>query len=204
MNIDLSEMPPGQVYFTMTQALIPRPIAWVLSENADGGHNLAPFSYFSAVSSEPPLVMLSIGRRPDGTPKDTATNIAARSDFVVHIPHREVIEQVNQSAASLPVGDSEVEALGLALEPFPGSRLPRLAKSRLAMACELYEIQEIGAAPQSLVFGRVKRLYLDDGIARQEEGGRLKISADRLDPLGRLGAGEYMGMGEIIELARPK
>ncbi|MET0093908.1 MAG: flavin reductase, partial [Sedimenticola sp.] len=77
MNIDLSEMPPGQVYFTMTQALIPRPIAWVLSENADGGHNLAPFSYFSAVSSEPPLVMLSIGRRPDGTPKDTAANIAA-------------------------------------------------------------------------------------------------------------------------------
>ncbi|OOZ37872.1 flavin reductase family protein [Solemya velesiana gill symbiont] len=188
----------------MTQALIPRPIAWVLTQNADGSKNLAPFSYFSAVSSEPPLIMLSIGRRSDGAPKDTAANIEARKHFVVHIPHRDVMGAVNESAASLPAGESEVEALGLELAEFPGAELPRLAQCRLAMACELHEIQQIGASPQSLIFGQVRQLYLDDGIVSQGDGGRLKIHADRLDPVGRLGAGEYMGMGEIIELARPK
>ncbi|MES9873789.1 MAG: flavin reductase family protein [Candidatus Sedimenticola sp. 6PFRAG7] len=204
MDIDLSEMTPGQVYFTMTQALIPRPIAWVLSENANGSHNLAPFSYFSAVSSDPPLIMLSIGRKPGGGPKDTSANIEARKHFVVHIPHCGEIGAVNESAATLPAGQSEVEAGGLEVVEFPGSPLPRLAGCRLAMACEIHEIQQIGAAPQSLVFGCVKRIYVDDAAVYPGEDGRLKLSAKQLDPLGRLGAGEYAGLGDIINLARPR
>jgi len=204
MDIKLSELSAGQIYATMTQALIPRPIAWVLSENKDAGFNLAPFSYFTAVSSKPPLIMLSVGKKPDGSPKDTCANIQARKEFVVHIAHREMMVPVNDSSASHPAGFSEVDALGLELTGLEGSRLPRLAECRLAMACELYQIQEIGDVPQALIFGLVNSIYVDDAIAAKDEKGRYKIHADRLDPLARLGAGEYQAFGQVMPLGRPK
>jgi len=204
MDIKLSELSAGQVYATMTQALIPRPIAWVLSENEDAGFNLAPFSYFTAVSSNPPLIMLSLGKKPDGSPKDTCANIQARKDFVVHIAHRDMLLPLNDGSATHPAGFSEVDALGLQLAPLEGSRLPRLADCRLAMACELYRIEEIGEVPQALIFGRVNSIYVDDAVAEADEKGRCRIHADRLDPLARLGAGEYQGFGEVMPLGRPK
>ncbi len=204
MNIELAGLSANQVYFTLTQALVPRPIAWVLSENPVGGYNLAPFSYFTAVCSDPPLILLSIGNKSEGRPKDTCVNIEARREFVVHIPHRAQMEQVNDSSATLPAEESEVERLGLELAPFDGFRLPRLAQCRLAMACELYEIQKIGAAPQSLIFGRIKTLFVDDDVMVEDERGRSKIDASRLDPLSRLGAGEYLSFGSVMPLGRPR
>jgi len=204
LNIDLSDLTASDIYFALTQTVVPRPIAWVLSENEAGNFNLAPFSYFNAVCSEPPLIMLSLGRKPDGSAKDTLVNIEARRGFVVHIPHAQMLAPLNDSSATLPAGDSEVERLGLTLADFPGSPLPRLADCRLALACERFEIREIGHASQSLIFGLVNRLFIDDSIGEQKPGGRLKIHADRLDPLGRLGASEYLEFGRVISLARPK
>ncbi len=203
MIVDLSELSTTDTYFAMTQAIIPRPIAWVLTENPLGDYNLAPFSYFNAVCSDPPLIMLSLGKKPDGTAKDTRVNIEARSSFVIHLPYVEQINRVNDSSATLPAGVSEVSELGLELTDFPGSRIPRLADCRLAMACELYEIKELGPVPQALIFGRLTHLYIDDGVAEKDAKGRLKIHADRVNPLGRLGAREYFAGTEIITLARP-
>ena len=120
MNIDLSDLSPAQVYFTLIQTVIPRPIAWVLSENANGTHNLAPFSYFNAVCANPPLLMISVGRKPDGSFKDTRVNIEQRHDFVIHIVQLSMLEAMNQSSATLPAGVSEIRQLGLALTGFPG------------------------------------------------------------------------------------
>jgi flavin reductase (DIM6/NTAB) family NADH-FMN oxidoreductase RutF len=203
MIVDLAQLSTTDTYFAMTQAIIPRPIAWVLTENPQGDFNLAPFSYFNAVCSDPPLIMLSLGKKPDGTAKDTRVNIEARSSFVVHLPSVEQINQVNESSATLPAGISEVDKLGLELAEFPGSRLPRLADCRLAMACELYEVKELGPVPQALIFGRLTHLYIDDAAAETDAKGRLKIHADRLNPLGRLGAREYFAGSEIITLVRP-
>jgi flavin reductase (DIM6/NTAB) family NADH-FMN oxidoreductase RutF len=203
MHIDLQELTPTQTYFTMIQTLIPRPIAWVLSENADGGLNLAPFSYFTAVSSSPPLIMISTGRKPDGGPKDTRVNVEQREDFVVMIPHRELMEAMNESSMSLPAGESEVSKLGLKTTPLEGSRLPRLADCRVAYACRRFEILEMGNAPQALLFGQVDAIYVDDAIVDTDAKGRQKIRADRLDPVCRLGAGEYGLLGELRQLARP-
>lgn len=147
--------------------------------------------------------MLSLGKKPDGTAKDTRVNIEARSSFVIHLPYVEQINRVNDSSATLPAGVSEVSELGLELTDFPGSRIPRLADCRLAMACELYEIKELGPVPQALIFGRLTHLYIDDGVAEKDAKGRLKIHADRVNPLGRLGAREYFAGTEIITLARP-
>jgi flavin reductase (DIM6/NTAB) family NADH-FMN oxidoreductase RutF len=204
MIIDLQQLDPSQVYFHMIQALVPRPIAWVLSENASGRLNLAPFSYFNAVCSDPPLVMLSVGQRAQGGHKDTRLNIEQRRDFVVHIAHREMLEALNASSAELPSDISEVDQLGLKTEHFPGSRLPRLAACRIAMACDCYRIDEIGRAPQSLIFGLVKRLYVSDQVGGLDQRGRLQIDAQRLDPLGRLGADQYMSFGQVVRLERPR
>jgi flavin reductase (DIM6/NTAB) family NADH-FMN oxidoreductase RutF len=204
MIVDLQELAPGQVYFHMIQALVPRPIAWVLSENQSGRFNLAPFSYFNAVCSDPPLIMLSVGQRAQGGHKDTRVNIEQRRDFVVHIAHREMLQALNASSAERPPEVSEVDELELETEDFPGSRLPRLADCRIAMGCECYRIDEIGRAPQSLILGLVKRLYVSELVAEHDQRGRLQIDARRLDPLGRLGADQYMHFGELVRLKRPR
>lgn len=204
MYIDLQHLEPGQVYFHMIQALVPRPIAWVLSENASAGYNLAPFSYFNAVCSDPPLIMLSVGQRSQGGHKDTRLNIERRREFVVHIAHREMLEALNASSAELAPEVSEVEELRLETVEFPGSRLPRLANCRVAMACECYRIDEIGQGPQSLIFGLVKTIYVSDEVAAIDPRGRLQIDAQRLDPLGRLGADQYMTFGQLVRLKRPR
>ena len=188
----------------MIQTLVPRPIAWVLSEIEQDKYNLAPFSYFNAVCSDPPLIMLSIGKKPDGRFKDTRVNIEQRKDFVVHIAHREMLQDLNQSSATLDANISELDRLGIETTAFEGSRLPRIKACRVACACECYEIHELGSTPQSIIYGKVKHIYIDDGITSANEKGRLKVHADRLEPVSRLGANEYMSFGEIIRLARPK
>jgi flavin reductase (DIM6/NTAB) family NADH-FMN oxidoreductase RutF len=204
MEIDLDTLSANQVYHAMIRTVIPRPIAWVLSENAGGNYNLAPFSYFNGVCSDPPLIMISVGKKPDGTPKDTRVNIEERRDFVVHIAHEELLESLNQSSASLPAGESEVDLLGLPLTPMAGSRLPRLADARIALACELFQLQEIGASSQALILGRVKRIYIDDGACSRDDEGRLVVDAERIAPVTRLGGTEYATFGKIRRLPRPR
>lgn len=204
MILDLSVLKPAQVYFHMIQTLIPRPIAWVLSEIEQDRYNLAPFSYFNAVCSDPPLIMLSVGKKPDGSFKDSRVNIEQRRDFVVHIAHREMLEDLNQSSATLAADVSELDQLGIETTVFQGSRLPRIKACKIAYACECYEIHELGSTPQSIIYGRISHIYIDDAITSVGEKGRLKVHADRLDPIARLGADEYMSFGEVISLVRPK
>ncbi|WP_372779078.1 flavin reductase family protein [Litorivivens sp.] len=202
MLIDLQDLSPNRIYFTMIQTLIPRPVAWVLSDNGlAGSFNLAPFSYFNGVCSKPPLVMLSIGKKPDGEIKDTRRNILERKHFVVHIAHREMMEQVTRSSAVLNHGESELDGSGLETTTFGDFALPRLSDCRVAYACELYEHHEIGA--QSIVYGLVKQIYLSDDIAREEEG-RLQVDAKALDPIARLGGNDYSLLGDIRSIPRPK
>jgi flavin reductase (DIM6/NTAB) family NADH-FMN oxidoreductase RutF len=204
MILDLSELKPAQVYFHMIQTLVPRPIAWVLSEIEDERYNLAPFSYFNAVCSDPPLIMLSVGKKPDGSFKDTRVNIEQRNDFVVHIAHREMLDDLNQSSATLAADISELDQLGIETARFEGSRLPRIRACRIAYACECYQIHELGSTPQSIIYGKVNRIYIDDDITSTSENGRLKVHADRLEPVARLGADEYMSFGDVIRMSRPK
>jgi flavin reductase (DIM6/NTAB) family NADH-FMN oxidoreductase RutF len=204
MYIDFGTVTPQQAYFTMTQTIIPRPIAWIVSENTNGSINLAPFSYFNAVSSNPPLVMISAGIKPGGVAKDTLNNIRQRKDFVLHIVSLEQLDAMNQSSANLPSGESEVEMLGLETVALEGSRLPRLADAKVAFACRLYDIHYIGSDPQALILGQVEGLYVDDSVVGKDDKGRTKILAERINPVGRLGANEYVTFGERLSRDRPK
>lgn len=195
MLINLQKKTKAEIYHLMTQTIVPRPIAWVLSDNGNQSYNLAPFSYFSGVCSEPPLISISIGKKHDKSLKDTWLNIQERSEFVVHIASSRQFEVVSSTAESLGFGDSEVSANELDLIYTEG-QLPRLKDSLIALYCERYRIVELGDGPQALVIGEVKDIYIDDSIVSVNEK---KISVDvlKLDPLVRVGAGSYAELSDI-------
>lgn len=195
MIIDLNELQPTQIYKTMIQTVIPRPIAWTLTENETGSYNLAPFSYFNAVGSNPPMVSLSIGKRKDGRDKDTRRNIDERNYFTVHIASVEMAQNVTDSAKPLEVNESEIDNLNLELvkeEYFP---LPRLKDCKVAYFCRKDQIIPLGNVPQSLVIGIVEYIYVSDECIEGSDG-VFEIDAKKINPLGRLGGSDYCTFGE--------
>ncbi|MBU2705917.1 flavin reductase family protein [Zooshikella marina] len=204
MQIDFSSLTPTQIYHWMTQSIVPRPIAWVISVNEMGGYNLAPFSYFNAVCSDPPLVMLSVGKKPGGEYKDTSENLIARKNCVIHIAKSNLAQLVTDSSRTLPAETSEVDELGLDLVPFDGFDVPRLACCDIAMACSFNQVHELGRNKQRVIYAEVHQLFVSDEVIAEDTKGRSKIDALRVDPLARLGSSEYAVMGKVISIPRPK
>ncbi len=203
MHIDFSNISASQRYFAMVQAIVPRPIAWVLSDNGDDSYNVAPYSFFTGVCSEPPILMISAGKKDAATEKDTRLNIRTREYFVVHIPGTKHLEQVNKTAETLAHGISEVDTAQLQLESIEGFALPRIVGCGIAMACKLHRMDEIGAA-QSVIYGEILMMTVSDDLITPSEQGRLVIDAEKLDPLSRLGGDQYSALGERMSIARPK
>lgn len=204
MLINLSELTVPNIYFTMTQTVLPRPIAWILSENEDSSLNLAPFSYFNAVCSDPPLVMVSIGLQDDGSRKDTLRNVMERPELVIHIASSEQLPELNLSSATLPPGVSEVEAGQLALTKVENRRLPRLTDCKVAFLCHVHKIDRIGTYDQQhLVFAEIESVYVSDDCISCDAQDRLIILADQIRPLSRLGANSYASFGEVLYAKRP-
>ena len=197
----MSSLSAIEAYATMTQTIVPRPVAWILTRNDTDDFNLAPYSYFNAVSSDPPMVMFSSGMRPDGSLKDTRYNLEQRGDCVIQIAHREMAEAMTASSATLPRNTSEINELGLTLAEMPGSDLPRLADCRVAYAATLRDTKKIGH--QWLGFLELTSLYLNEEVVGSDKKGRLKVLGDKVDPIGRLGGGEYLLAGEVINIDRP-
>jgi len=203
MIIDFNSTPPLTRYHFMTQTILPRPIAWVLSVNSDDSLNLAPFSFFNAVCSDPPLLLLSIGSKSDGSIKDTRQNIVSGRPFVIHIASVDQSQVVNNSAAELAYGESELTREQLPLADFPGCSVPRLRDCHVAYHCTLYEVHEIGPNKQAMVYAEIQQLYLNDEVV-EENNGRYVIDSQKINPLARLGGTSYAELGEVFSLSRPK
>ncbi len=202
MLIDCDKFTPTQIYFLLIQTVIPRPIAWVLSDNGNNTYNLAPFSFFNAIASNPPMIMLSVGWKDDVTRKDTWVNIEERKDFVVHIPSGQDAAQVADSSITLPHGISEVDHLNMSFEKVEGQLLPRVKGPLAALFCEKYAIHEIGDDRQGLILGKVNSFWLSDDVATNIDG-RFTVDQAKLDPLARLGGSDYALLGEILKFKRP-
>lgn len=203
MNIEMSTLAPTQIYHLMTQTIIPRPIAWVLTDSGEQNYNLAPFSYFTPVSSNPPLMMFSVGKKPTGEVKDTTRNVLETGKMVIHIANVELAEQVTQSAATLEHGVSEVETNEIELVDFDGFSLPRVKACPIAFGCTLFEVKEIGETPQSLIFAQIETAYIDPSVIG-ERSDRLAVDALSVNPLSRLGGSEYAVLEKTFSVARPK
>lgn len=197
MNVDFGKLTPSQRYNLIIQTVVPRPIAWTLTQNESGSYNLAPYSYFNIVCADPPTIVLSIGRRRDGTLKDTRANIMRTGQLVVHIASAEMDQQMTESSLPFGPGVSEVEKCQLDVcHDFGASALPRLAQARVAMRCELINSMEIGNTRHLLVIAEVKEAYYSDTLVFGE-GDNIKIDAQKLAPLSRIGGDDYAYLGAI-------
>lgn len=183
MQIDPSLHSEADNYKLLTNLVVPRPIAWVTSQSPGGVVNLAPFSFFNAVGSDPLYVVISIGDRPDGQPKDTARNIEASGEFVVNLVTEELFNAMNLSAADFPPDRSEVDAAGLHTAPSARIRVPRLAEAQASLECRLHSAQALGA--NTLFIGEVVMFHVADHLV----GPRLRI--ENFTPLGRLGSPSF-------------
>lgn len=202
MIIDFNTISASSRYHLLTQTIMPRPIAWVLSVNDDESLNLAPFSFFNALCSDPALMVLSIGYKDDGNIKDTGRNMLSGRDFVIHIANVEQAEHVNNSAAGLEYGDSEVTANKLSLTDFPDCPLPRLKDCHIAYHCKLYDSHTLGPNKQNILYAEVLLLYLDDAVAEQQ-GKRIVVDANKVNPLSRLGGAQFGSLDDSFSLKRP-
>lgn len=197
MDLDLLDFSPKQIYHLMTQTLVPRPIAWVLSLNEDKGYNLAPFSFFNGITSRPPLVVFSAGHKKDGSKKDTWVNIDERERFVVNVPNRSQVQEVDGTGEAFPAGESEVTHLGIRLQSMNQWDLPIVQGVPVAYLCRKEQIIEVGDGPQGLIIGRIERIYTDDDLGGLEDG-HLLFDVSKADMLARLGGSRYASLGNVF------
>jgi len=198
MMIELDSLSRKETHQLMISLIVPRPIAWVSSMNQDGVVNVAPFSFFNAVSSLPPVIAVSIGPGRDGR-KDTIRNIETSGEFVVNLVGEDHAEAMNRTATEYPYGVSEAEEVGLELVPSAVISVPRIAGSPANLECMLERIIEIGESPTSLILGEVKAFHLREDIAWDRESG---VNPMALGVVGRLGQNRYLHIAEIFEMDR--
>lgn len=188
-------------YHFLTSAIVPRPIAWVTTlDPATGVVNAAPFSWFNAVCADPPMVMLAIIRRSDGSLKDTVRNIRASGEFVVNVAPKAMLHEMVQSSGDYPPDVSEVEAVGLQTVASRKVRPPRLAASPVHFECRLAQELPLGRTQSvSLVLGEVVHLAADDGVL----DARGNVDPARLVVAARMGGSAYVDTSQPFSVPRP-
>lgn len=201
MTIDPQSTTPLNIYKLLIGSIVPRPIAFVSTLSADGTRNLAPFSFFTAVSANPPVICFSPMIKGDGNAKDTLRNIRETKEFAVNIVSEAFAQPMNATSGDYPPEVDEFEVSGLT--PIPSDLIKpfRVKESQIHLECRLLQIVDIGGAPLSgsLVLGEVVRFHIADGIFHD-----FRIDLDQLQPIGRLSGTEYTRTKDRFSIERPK
>lgn len=201
MEASTEQLDWRSTYKIMIGSILPRPIGWISTVSAEGVRNLAPFSFFNAVCSNPPHVLFCpTVRGTDGAFKDTLRNVRESAEFVVNIVTEGVAEAMNISATEYPAEVDEFEQAGLTPAPSQTVRPPRVAESPIHFECRVAHIYDIGDHPGagSVVIGRVLHLHVDDEMFVEGD----KIDLEKLRPVGRLSGPRYCRVTDIFELWR--
>jgi flavin reductase (DIM6/NTAB) family NADH-FMN oxidoreductase RutF len=196
MLFDPRSLPTRDVYRFLISAVVPRPIAFVSTVSAAGHTNLAPFSYFNAISSEPPLVTIAISDRGDD-PKDTLRNIRETNEFVVNVVSETLLDAMVHTAGEWPRSTSEFGASGLTPAASERVRPPYVVESPLQLECVLH--REIPLGNSILIVGEVILGRVHDNV--MVDG---RVDPAKLAPIGRLGGELYAALGPVLKRARPK
>lgn len=192
-----ADLDTNGAYHLMTATIIPRPIAWVSSRSADGVDNLAPHSFFTVASADPPIVQFtSVGR------KDTLNNVEATGEFVVNLTPEDMFHAINDSATNYPPGLSEFDEVGIEREASRYVAPPRVAGSPVSMECRLVRTIPIGNC--TVVWGEVVCFALDESALDLTNERRPHPRALDLAPLARLGKNEWSTLGRILDEPRKK
>jgi len=203
MELDPATLPHQSIYKILTGSVLPRPIGWISSIDMDGRLNLAPFSFFNAVCSNPPTVLFCpLIRGTDGHTKDTLNNVRATGEFVVNIVTEELLNAMNATSIEAPPDFNEVEFAGLTLAPSVTVKPPRVKESPIHFECKVNQIVDINDQPGggSIVIGTILHIHADDRVMF----GADKIDLTALKPIGRLMGSGYCRVTDLIQLERPK
>lgn len=212
MLIDVASLGEDRAYHLMMQTVIPRPVAWVLSDNgpecAEGNRwNVAPFSLFQVVATNPPYLLVAIGSRgaEDRESKDTLVNLKPGAYASIHVGDFEELRAVVASSAPFPPGTSEVSQLGLPLVAEGKWPVPRLVGPAVAFCCQVEFELSLGLTPQHLLFCRVHEAWIDDVAASviEEKDDRLVVDPEAVDPIARLGGSLYARIADVTTMRRP-
>jgi flavin reductase (DIM6/NTAB) family NADH-FMN oxidoreductase RutF len=202
-TLDATTTPWRELYRRLVEIVVPRPIALVSTVDADGKPNVAPFSFYTVVSANPPYLAFSPARSGrTGEQKDTLLNIEATGGFVVGVVTEAIAAKVNAASASLPRGVSEFAHAGLT--PMPAQRVaaPLIAESPVNMECELVEVRSYGDEPGSgnLVVGRIALVHISPELL--DENG--SVPPDRLRAVGRMGGEFWVDTHGTFRMPRPE
>jgi flavin reductase (DIM6/NTAB) family NADH-FMN oxidoreductase RutF len=195
MEIAVAELEPQAVYRLMIGAVVPRPIAWLTSTGESGAVNAAPFSCYTFISTVPPMVAISCGRK-NGVSKDSVVNATRTGDFVLNVVSEDLLAPMHRSSAEFPPDVSEIDALDI---PVEASRLvgtPRIARAPVSLECRTRQVLEFGELRTQLLIGEVVMFHIREDCYRD---GRIETAM--LKPLARLGGPYYARLGEILHMA---
>lgn len=203
MELDPTALPHQSIYKILTGSILPRPIGWISSIDMDGRPNLAPFSFFNVVCSNPPtLLFCPMIRSVDGSPKDTLNNVRATGEFVVNIVTEGLLQAMNATSIEAPSEINEFEYAGVTLSPSVTVKPPRVLESPIHFECKVKQIVDINDAPGggSIVIGTITHIHAEDRVML----GTDKVNLTALQPIGRLMGAAYCRVEQVIELDRPK
>ena len=199
MYFDPDQLDGKNVYKLITSTVLPRPIAWVVSQNGQGRLNAAPFSFFNAMSGNPPVVALGIGAHGQVL-KDSARNIRESGEFVINLVPFALIEAMNITSIEFEAEVNELEMAGLATLPSTKVAPPRISGSPVAFECRTLQIIELGEM-RSIVLASVVAIHIDDEAVLDAE--RCHVDVRKLDLVGRMhGGGWYARLNELFEQPR--
>lgn len=197
--IQPTDLPTRDRYKLLTGTVVPRPIAWVSTMDAAGHLNLAPFSYFTVVCTEPMTLLFCPGTAADGGKKDTLRNIEEVPEFVINLTNAETAAAMNLSATVLPHGHSEFEWANVTPAPSQSIRVPRVAEAPVAFECTLQQIVVVNDGPHggAAIFGEVQSIYLRDDVYVDSY-----VQLDAFQPIGRLSGSEYAHLNQRFAMQR--
>lgn len=202
MEINPKDLSPHDTYKLMTGSIVPRPIAWVSTVDAEGNPNLAPYSFFTGACSKPPTVLFCSGYRySDDGQKDTYHNVKATGEFVVNFVNEDTAEAMNITAVEAPAEVNEFERANLTRVASKIVSVPRVQESPISFECKLNQIVTISDQPGGghIVIGEVVYMHFADGI--YQEGHYVNIEA--YQPIGRMMGGGYAHLNDFFNMQRP-
>jgi len=200
MLFDFAGLSGREQYKLLVATVTPRPIAWVVTQNAYGRLNAAPFSFFNAFSAEPPVIGIGVSSHEPGRPKDTRRNISETREFVVNLVSEDTVEAMVVTAIEFEEEVDELAQASMKTLPSVKVKPPRIAISPVAMECELIEVVELGP-DNALVLGRVLAMHVRDEMVL--DAAKHYIDTPKLKLVGRMhGTGWYARTGDLFEVRR--
>ena len=199
--VHTGEVSGRERYQLLTSLVVPRPIAWVSTRSAEGRPNLAPFSYFAALSATPMLVGVSVGHR-RGAPKDTLRNVRETGAFCVNVVTEAQLREMNETSGEYPPEVDEFERAGLAMAAAESVDAPYVDGCPAVLECRLFREVELGDAPNTLLIGEVLRVRLSEEL--EVVPGTRFVDTESLHPVARLWGDLYSLIGEMSALPRPR